>query len=221
MSAYPTLSFAKPSVEDQVRVLPPGVTVRRVMDATRRAGLAFVSGAAMGWDRGQLRSWFDLDYEPSIAWSRSSVDRVLSDPAEGLDDVEVSMLVDKIRLRMIETLQGAAVNWKTKTFARDMVHAGLAVAIYDRSASAQAYAPGVHPDMRLKDRVTSLFVADYLSRAPDYDRIGSCDACGEIAIGTTPRHSSWCAKPPTKSGIIERRRQTQAYGRRYTIKGVG
>lgn len=220
MPVHPTLSFEKPAVEDQVRVLPPGVTVRRVMDASRRAALAFVSGSAMGWDGAQLRSWFDLDYLPATAWSRAP-GNVPPDPSDGLDDVEVAMVVDKIRVQMVETLQSVAVNWKTKTFARDMVHAGLAVAIYDRFASAQAYAPGVHADMRLKDRVMSLFVADYLSRAPDYDRINSCDACGELAIGSTPRHLSWCAKPPTKSGVIERRRHTHAYGRRYTIKGVG
>jgi hypothetical protein len=221
MSAYPTLSFVKPAAEARVCVLPVGVSVRRVTEASRRAGLAFLSGSALGWDRANLRSWFVLDYEPTIAWSRPATDRIHGDPAEGLDDVDVSMLVDQIRERTIAMLHGASVNWRSTTFARDMINAGLAVVVYDRVAVAQAYAPAVHGDMRLKDRVTSLFVADFLSNPSDYDRLGHCDACGDVAIGAMPRHPAWCARPPTKSGVIERRRNTHAYGRRSTLKGVG
>jgi hypothetical protein len=220
MATHPTISFEKPTVEERFLVLPTGVLVQRLVEDVRSAGLAFIAGSAMGWNRAQLRSWLVLDYEPAITWTRLPDGHAPHDPLEGLDDVEVSMLVDQTRQRVLAMVQAAAVTWRAPTFARDMVDARLAIAVYDR-AGAEAYAPAFHGDMRLKDRVASLFIADYLTRPSDYARVVACDACGELAIGSAPRHSSWCAEPPTQSGIVERSRPSRTFGSRFTLKGVG
>ena len=220
MATHPTITFQKPSAEERFRVLPSDATVADVTFAARSAGLAFVAGAARGWDRGQLRSWLFLDYEPATVWTRTADGRTPFDPVAGLDDVEVSMLVEATRQTVLRMIHAASVNWRVSTFARDMIDARLTVAVYDRTG-AEAYAPAIHPDMRLKDRVASLFVSDYLSNRADYDRVVQCDACGEVAIGTRPRHLPWCAEPPARSGIVERSRDSRTYHGRSTIKGVG
>jgi hypothetical protein len=219
MATHPTLSFEKPTVEERFRVLPTGVSARAVVDAARTAGLSFVVGSAFGWGSAQLRSWLVLDYEPAVAWTRVADGRAPHDPIADLDEVAVAALVDNTRERMMRMLLTARVNWKPATFARDMIDARLAVAVYARDGE-EAYAPAVHADMRLIDRVMSLFVSDYLSRPSDYDRIVSCDACAEVAIGTAPRHHCWCAEPPAQSGIVERSRAPR-YGGRFTLRGVG
>lgn len=220
MATHPTITFERPSADERFRVLPSDVTVADVTLAARSAGLAFVTGAARGWDRALLRSWLVLDYEPATAWTRTADGRKPFDPVSGLDDVEVSMLVEETRQSVLRMIHAASVNWRARTFARDMIDARLAVAVYDR-AGAEGYAPAIHADMRLKDRVTSLFVSDYLSHRSDYDRVVQCDACGEVAIGTRPRHPSWCAEPPAQSGIVERSRDSRTYRGRLTLKGVG
>jgi hypothetical protein len=99
-----------------------------------------------------------------------------------------------------------------------MIDGRLVVCVYDRSG-AQAYAPASHADMGLVHRVTSLFVADYLARPSDYDRVVACEACGEVSIGSQENHPTWCAEPPRLSGIVERKDASD--GKRQTTRGVG
>ena len=220
MAPHPTISFEKPTVEGRFRVLPTGISAREVVDVARSAGLAFVVGSAVGWGREQLRSWLVECYAPAVSWTRTADGRPTDDPLAGLDEVDVPALVDSTRQRTMRMLVTARDNWKPPSFARSMIEARLTVTVYDRDGE-QAYAPAVHTDMRLIDRVTSLFVSDYLSRPSDYDRIVSCDACGDLAIGTAPRDSCWCADPPAQSGIVERPHGARRYVPRITLRGVG
>lgn len=220
MAPHPTISFEKPTVEGRFRVLPPGVSACEVAGVARGAGLAFLVGSAVGWGREQLRSWIVECYAPAVSWTRVADGGGTEDSLSGLDEVDVHALITGTRERMMRMLLTARVNWRPPSFARAMIEARLTVTVYDRDGE-QAYAPAVHADMRLVDRVTSLFVSDYLSRPSDYDRIVSCDSCGDVAIGTAPRHSCWCADPPAQSGIVERPRGAHRYAPRITLRGVG
>jgi len=218
MAHHPTKSFEKPTVEDRFRVLPPGVSVDDLLDLSRAAGLAFLAGTAFGWSRVQLRHWLILDYEAATAWTRVGDRRSPIDPTLDLDDVQVDMLIDRSRRRVMNMLDHAREMWRVPAFARDMIDGRLIVAIYDRDG-IEGYAPAAHAEMGLVHRVMSLFVADYLARPSDYDRIASCDACGEVAIGTRNNHPSWCAEPPKESGIVERSRVGRPL--RQTLRGIG
>ena len=218
MANHPTKSFEKPTVEDRFRILPSGISAVEVVDLARSAGLAFMAGTALVWSREELRRWLLLEYETATAWTRS--DEAPIDFTTGLDDVEVSLLLDRTRARVMAMLERAHDLWKVPTFARDMIDGRLVVAVYDRDGS-QAYAPTSHADMGLVHRVTSLFVADYLARPSDYALVSSCEACGQVAIGSRSSHPSWCAEPPTKSGIVERTDDRRSYGKRPTLRGVG
>jgi hypothetical protein len=159
-----------------------------------------------------------LDYGAATAWTRMDHGHSPLDPTLGLDDLQVDMLVSRMRRRVMRMLEHAREMWRTPTFARDMIDGRLVVCVYDRSG-AQAYAPASHADMGLVHRVTSLFVADYLARPSDYDRVVACEACGEVSIGSQENHPTWCAEPPRLSGIVERKDASD--GKRQTTRGVG
>jgi hypothetical protein len=218
MASHPTKSFEKPTVEDRFRVLPSGVDAVDISNLARAAGLSFLAGAAFGWSRVQLQHWMILDYQAATAWTRMGDGRAPIDPTEGLDDVRVDVLIDRTRRRVMAMIDKARHMWSGPAFVRDMIDGRLVVAVYDRRGG-EAYAPACHADMGLVHRVTSLFVADYLARPSDFDRISSCDGCGEVAIGTRGKHPAWCAEPPKESGIVERSRVSATFRR--TLRGVG
>jgi hypothetical protein len=62
-------------------------------------------------------------------------------------------------------------------FAKAMVDAGLVVGVIDHESSSLGFAPVSSPEMRLVDRVRSLFVADYLTSPSDYASFRVCTAC--------------------------------------------
>jgi len=86
------------------------------------------------------------------------------------------------------------------------------------------YAPMARPDMRLVDRVTSLFVADYLTRPADYERFRVCDACAAIMFDGGAGHQEVCLRPAHASGMrfaAAARARGDGEGRRSTLIGLG
>ncbi|HEY8079798.1 MAG TPA: hypothetical protein VIF62_36960 [Labilithrix sp.] len=213
--AYPTKSFEVPVAQDRFRVLPAHVRTRDVVRAARNAGLGFMTGAAFGFRRVDLRQWRLEQYETAVSYSRIGVRAVPWDDGAGLDDRALDRLVRSTRERVLRMLQSARRTWGTPTFARDMIDFRLVVAIYDRDHEV-GYAPASNPEMRLVDRVASLFIADFLTDASDYAIVTPCDQCGEVGLGGVVDHASWCLEAPTNSHVIERVRRS-----RTTLRGVG
>lgn len=212
---YPTMSFERPAAEDRFRVLPEEMTVAEVARRARVAGLAFMTGSAFGFRRVDLEMWIYDHYEEAVAHSRIGPRALPRDHGAGLDDIAFEALVRNTRERVLRMLLAARRNWSVPTFARDMIDHRMVLAIYDRSGDV-AYAPVAHADLRLFDRVASLFIADFLSDPTDYALVTPCDQCGDVGLGGRVEHASWCVEAPTHSAIIERRR-----GERITMRGVG
>ncbi len=213
--AYPTKCFERPIAEDRFRVLPEHVRVKDVVRAARNAGLGFMTGAAFGFRRVDLRQWRLEQYESAVSYSRIGVRAVPWDDGAGLDDLALDRLVRTTRDRVMRMLLGARRTWGTPTFARDMIDFRLVVAIYDRDGEV-GYAPAAHPELRLSDRVASLFIADFLTDAADYAVVTPCDQCGEVGLGGVVDHASWCVDAPANSHIVEKVRRSRS-----TIRGVG
>ncbi len=75
-----------------------------------------------------------------------------------------------------------------------MLEGGFVVGVMD-SEYALGFAPVATPSMRLVDRVTSLFIADFLTRPADYARFRICDACSAIMFDGGAEHFEVCLKP--------------------------
>ncbi len=187
-----------------MRFLPKGETVHGVADRCRAAGVAFAQGTTGGWGPRDLAAWLVDLYEPATEATRTIVAARRRPPPStyrALDATTLERVVLDARARIFEMLERSATAWEGESFARTMVEGMLVVGVTD-AGGAIGYAPVRYGEMRLVDRVASLFVADYLTRPGDYVTLVTCEECGDLAFDGEARHASWCAEPPLRSDIV-------------------
>jgi hypothetical protein len=197
----PTPSFNKPPPADRVRFLPKGQTVWAVADRCREAGIEFARGTTGGWSARDLARWLVDHYEPATAATHTFVLRTPPTGHRGVDVDALERVVLDTRARVFEMLASCTQAWSTESFPREMVDGMLVVGVQDTSG-AIGYAPVRYAEMRLVDRVASLFVADYLTRPNDYHALVTCEECGDLAYDGIAHHAHWCAEPPLRSDVV-------------------
>lgn len=198
----PTPSFNKPPPAERVRFLPKGQTVWAIVDRCREAGVAFAEGTTGGWSARDLAGWLVDQYEPATAATYTLVRRTKLPPGHrGVDSGALERIVLDTRARIFEMLASCTQTWAAESFPRDMVDGMLVVGVQD-TTGAIGYAPVRYAEMRLVDRVASLFVADYLTRPSDYHTLVTCEECGDLAYDGVPHHRHWCAEPPIRSDVV-------------------
>lgn len=188
----PTKSFIAPRVETRCLALDGGVTVKDIADAARSAALGFAWGADRGWGRRELARWLVGPYARAVAVShaaRSGVRRAVVD--RPLAEDTVVDLLRRSHAYLLDGLRSAATWRRDAAFAREMIDEGFVVGVVD-SSSAIGYAPLDAFDMRLVDRVRSLFVADFLTRPAEYDDFTVCGTCGAATFDGAVSHSASC-----------------------------
>lgn len=188
----PTKSFIAPRVETRCVVLESGVTVKDVADAARSAALGFAWGADRGWGRRELARWLVGPYARAVAVSehaRSGVRRAVTERPLAEDTVKHLLL--RSHAYLLDGLRSASEWRRDAGFAREMIDEGFVVGVVD-DTSAIGYAPLDAFDMRLVDRVRSLFLADYLTRPSDYDSFVVCSSCGGATFDGAVSHAGGC-----------------------------
>lgn len=188
----PTKSFIAPRVEARCVALDAGVTVKDVADAARSAALGFAWGADRGWGRRELARWLVGPYARAVSVShaaRSGVRRGFTE--RPLAEDTVKHLLRRSHAYLLDGLRSAATWRRDAAFAREMIDEGFVVGLTDES-SAIGYAPLDAFDMRLVDRVRSLFVADFLTRPADYDHFAVCETCGGATFDRLASHRNEC-----------------------------
>lgn len=188
----PTKSFIAPRLEARCVALEAGVTVSDIAYAARSAALGFAWGADCGWGRRELARWLVGPYARAVAVSqaaRSGVRRAVTE--RPLAEDTVKHLLRRSHAYLLDGLRSAATWRRDASFAREMIDEGFVVGVVDES-SAIGYAPLDAYDMRLVDRVRSLFVADFLTRTADYDDFAVCDTCGAATFDATTSHLGYC-----------------------------
>jgi hypothetical protein len=188
----PTKSFIAPRVEARCVTLDAGVTVHDVADAARSAALGFAWGADRGWGRLELARWLVGPYAHAVAVSqtaRSGVRRAFTE--RPLAEDTVKHLLRRSHAYLLDGLRSASTWRRDASFAREMIDEGFVIGVVDES-SAIGYAPLDAFDMRLVDRVRSLFVADFLTRPADYDDFTVCETCGAATFDGMASHASHC-----------------------------
>jgi hypothetical protein len=206
----PTKSFLEPASGVRLAPLVSSCTVKEVADACRSAALGFAWGANRGWGRLELARWLVGPYERAISSTRhlrgSGIHRrvVLDRP---LDPKTIEDMLIRTHAWLIETLRRSWSWVDDASFARDILDAGLVVGVADDFGGI-GYAPSESSDMRLIDRVRSLFIADYLTRPHDYARFGVCDGCDGVTFDWAGLHddcsSAFRSPSPTPSRIVLR-----------------
>jgi len=186
---------------ERVRYLPRETRVHAIVERCREAGVAFVQGTTGPFGPRELATWLVEHYEPATAPTRSIVRRSSPPGDRRIDEATLERVVLDARARLFEMLDKCTTAWSGESFARDMVDGKLVVGVQDEGG-AIGYAPVRYRDMRLVDRVVSLFVADYLTRPSDYVTLIGCEECGDLAYDGVPSHAHWCEKPPANSEVV-------------------
>jgi hypothetical protein len=186
-------------------------SIDTVSEVCRAAGLSFMRGAGLGWGKRELARWLAGPYATATRHSRKQIDMAVRPKFRqgGLSEELVT-----------EWLAGA--QYYTTTLLKQLEQ-GIESGYVDE-AIVQGYVAGAVDevdtvlwvpvdlrDMRLKDRVRSVFVADFLNVPLDYTRaLYMCPRCGEPSFDEDARRAGVCTVELSDSGIrLPRERDTQ------------
>jgi hypothetical protein len=168
--------------ETRLCALPPGARVSDVADACRSAALGFAWGAP-AWGRRELARWLAGPYATAIDPTRASSTPAPSARVSGvrppIEEVTISQLVVAAHAGLLDTLRDAWTSCHEGSLSCTMIDLGIVTAVMDEEF-AIGYAPVDFSRLRLVDRVTSLFVADFLTRPQDYDAFCVCARCASV-----------------------------------------
>jgi len=206
----PTLSFQRPNEAVRCRLLSPGHRVSDIADACRSAALAFAWCAHRAWSRRELARWLIGPYAAAISQPHDTRVRRVAGDAGPLEEDAVSELLVRAHGQVLDALRSVH-SWKDDAcFARDMVTGGFVIGVIDEVDSI-GYAPVDVWNMRLVDRVRSLFVADYLTRPNDYASFVICEGCQGATFDGGESHRVTCGDEldaPASTTRLRRRRRT-------------
>jgi hypothetical protein len=221
----PTMSFRKTRVGSRCRLLPPGWRVKDEVDACRSAALAFVWCARASWGKRDLARWLVGPYARAIEATREPTTAHRPSSQRSVSEETVSDLLARSHAHVIAVLRKVPSWTADERFTRAMVAGGIVVGVMDDD-TAIGYGPAATADMRLADRVTSLFVADFLTRPDDYARFRICDDCESVMFDESSRHAETCLRRPTESGVhfaasVSSAPPAPTPRRRITLVGLG
>ena len=202
----PTYSFLgrESSNDSRLCALLPGIRVNDVADACRSAALGFAWSAHHGWGRRELARWLAGPYAQAAAPTRSLRSSGLRRAVihRPLDEATIEDLLTAARAEIIEMLRSVWSWTDDAAFVRARIGEGMVAGIVDES-SGLGFAPVDNPNMRLVERVRSLFVADYLTRPADYAAFAVCDDCDGATFDGGLYHVD-CTRPRGRTVLCRR-----------------
>jgi hypothetical protein len=154
--------------------------------------VAFLRGAASGWSKRELASWLLGSYrEVSV---RPDPRLVLAFEDEGvvarglLPARAVKELIELVRTAVCSTLADLR-RGETSAVSLGIRQRWVACASASTPAEGAVWIPLDQLRMRLEERVTSLFIVDYLLRSASYEReVMVCTACEDVSFDFTSEH---------------------------------
>ena len=192
------------SNDSRLCALIPGIRVSDVADACRSAALGFAWSAHHGWGRRELARWLVGPYAQAAAATRSLRSSGLRRAVihRPLDEATVEDLLTSARAEIIDMLRSVWSWTDDPAFTRARIDEGIVAGIVDET-SELGFAPVDNPNMRLVERVRSLFVADYLTRPVDYAAFAVCDDCDGATFDGGLYHVE-CTRPRPRT-VLRRR----------------
>jgi hypothetical protein len=184
-------------------VLDDGSTRESVAAECREAALAFVNGVAAGWDKLDLALWLTGPYARATRHVPRGERVAGMDDESGLDDQTIEELVTRVRAQLTASLETAALGDGTLEFAVDAMDRGLVRRALDLDGEV-VWVPADNTRMRLKDRVRSLFAADYLNDPGAYAALYVCHRCETVVLDENAKRLGACQNHKRVSGIVPR-----------------
>lgn len=151
-------------------------------DESRRAALELMKGVAEGWTKLDLALWLRGAYAQAVRHA-PRVERAGSSGAHprAIGEPTIEHLLVSTRGQLLASLELAVLAGGTPDFIERALIEQHVRRVVDESGEA-AWVPADVPRMRLKDRVASLFVADYLNRPNDYRHLYVCHLCEAVTF---------------------------------------
>jgi hypothetical protein len=178
--------------------LRDGVDALLMSGVWRPAALALVRGARERWSPADLARWLVGPYRDATALV----------PRVGVEPAPVRRLVPA-QIQAIHRRAARVVVAALRDGQEDAVPTFVAAAICDRCVVPTLdgiWVPLDRPRMRLEDRVLSLFAADYLLRAKDYQRaLVVCTDCDAVVFDPVARATVRCGAHRIRSVVVQLR----------------
>src|SRR5688500_479064 len=184
-------------------VLDEGATRESVAAECRDAALCFINGVAEGWDKLDLVLWLTGPYARTTRHCPRGERVTGLDDASEIADESIEFLVTRARSQLIASLETAALGEGTLDFAVDAMDRGLVRRALDIDGEV-VWVPADNTRMRLKDRVRSLFAADYLNDPGAYAALYVCHRCENVVFDENAKRLGACQNHKRVSGIVAR-----------------
>jgi hypothetical protein len=198
-----------------------GSTRESIAEECRDAALSFMTGVATGWDKLDLALWLTGAYARATR-HRKHGER-LATVAFGITEIPgetLENLVTHVRGQLLASLETAALEMGSLAFVDDMVNRGLVRQAVD-AEGRDAWIPVDGARIRLRDRLQSLFAADYLNAPYTYAELFVCHRCEAVVFDSHAKQVGICGSH-RMSGTVPRKGDTQEYGDvRAAIAAIG
>lgn len=183
------------------RPLEDGSTRESIAEECRAASLSFMSGVALGWDKLDLAMWLTGPYSRATRHAKHG-ERVaaISDAGE-IGDASIEALVTRVRGQLLASLEQAALKHGKLDFTDEAVERDLIRKVVDADGR-DAWIPVDAPRMRLRDRLQSLFAADYLNTPYRYAELFVCHRCEAVVFDDQAKRTGVCGAHRL-SGLIQ------------------
>ena len=158
----------------------------------RNAALSFMTGVGEGWDKLDLALWLTGDYARATR-HRPHGERVAT-PALAVVEIPeetIENLLVHVRGQLLASLEMAALEFGALDFTESLVERGLVRRMID-SEGRDAWVPVDAARMRLRDRIESLFAADYLNAPYTYADMFVCPRCEAVVFDAHAKRSGIC-----------------------------
>lgn len=185
-------------------LLADDVSVTSVSNECRKAGLAFVNGFRGAWEKLDLVQWLTGPYARATRHVPGGPSERAPGEASGSVPVEpVRELVEAVRTSILEALTPVSYGEGPPSFLDRSVRRGLVRKTVDLDGIL-VWVPVSKPDLRLVERVESLFAADFLDAPDAYEELVVCRTCSSVVFDDVARRLRQCPAHQIRSGVYER-----------------
>ncbi len=199
--------------------LEAGATRETVSEECRFAALELMAGAAKGWDKLDLVLWLTGPYHRATrhvprgertALIAPSARRLAFGETSGQVDEDgevepeaIEDLIVRVRQQLVASLEKAALDEGVLDFADDALARGIVRKTKDE-AGEEVWVPVDVSRMRLRDRLRSLFAADYLNTPEAYIELFVCHRCEAVVFDEGAKRLGICGAHKRISGMVPR-----------------
>lgn len=166
-------------------------TRESIAEDCRNAALSFMSGVARGWDKLDLALWLTGDYARAARHSKPGERVATLAYGEEVPEESIERLVTHVRGQLLASLETAALELGALDFQAHVLERGLVREVVDSEGRA-AWVPVDGARVRLRDRIQSLFVADFLNVPYAYAELFVCHRCEAVVFDAHAKQVGIC-----------------------------